>query len=122
MTTTTEQLAAQSKEITVTEKAAARIRAVLAKEGISLEQGGLRLGVQGGGCSGMSYILRFEAQPRDRDHIFQFGNARVFIDPKSFAYLHGMTLDYEETLMRQGFVFNNPHATKSCGCGTSFST
>lgn len=122
MTTTIEQSeGTPAKNITVTPKAAARIQATLAKEGIAVDQGGLRLGVQGGGCSGMSYILRFESQPREQDHIFHFGNARVFIDPKSFVYLHGMTLDYEETLMRQGFIFINPHATKSCGCGTSFS-
>ena len=105
----------------VTEKATAAIRRALAKENIAPSEGGLRLGVQGGGCSGLSYVIRFETQPAERDRIFQFGDVRVFIDPKSFIYLHGMTLDYEETLMRQGFVFHNPNATKSCGCGTSFS-
>ena len=93
----------------------------MAKEGISPEQGGLRLGVQGGGCSGLSYNIRFDTQPRERDRIFQFSDVRVFVDPKSFIYLHGMILDYQETLMQQGFVFVNPQATKSCGCGTSFS-
>ena len=107
--------------ITVTEKALARIRSAMAKEGISPEQGGLRLGVQGGGCSGLSYSVRFDTQPRERDRIFQFGDVRVFVDPKSFIYLHGMTLDYQETLMQRGFVFINPQATKSCGCGSSFS-
>ena len=105
----------------VTEKALAKIRTALVKEGISPEQGGLRLGVQGGGCSGLSYNIRFDTQPRERDRIFQFGDVRVFVDPKSFIYLHGMTLDYQETLMQQGFVFVNPNASKSCGCGTSFS-
>jgi iron-sulfur cluster assembly protein len=108
-------------DITVTDKAAAHIRAVLAKEKISPEQGGLRLGVQGGGCSGMSYVLRFESESDKHDKIFAFGDVRVFIDPKSFIYLRGMVLDWEDTLMRQGFLFNNPNATKSCGCGTSFS-
>lgn len=123
MTTATEQSAPQAtaKGITVTEKAIAKIRSALAKEGISPDQGGLRLGVQGGGCSGLSYNIRFDTQPRERDRIFQFGDVRVFVDPKSFIYLHGMTLDYQETLMHQGFVFVNPQATKSCGCGTSFS-
>ena len=107
--------------IEVTEKAAANIRRILAKENISPEVGGLRLGVQGGGCSGMSYVLRFETESDEHDNIFEFGGVRVFIDPKSFIYLRGMTLDFEDTLMRQGFVFNNPNATKSCGCGTSFS-
>jgi iron-sulfur cluster assembly protein len=123
MTTATEQSAPQTtaKGIAVTEKAIAKIRSALANEGISPEQGGLRLGVQGGGCSGLSYNIRFDTQPRERDRVFQFGDVRVFVDPKSFIYLHGMTLDYQETLMQQGFVFVNTQATKSCGCGTSFS-
>jgi iron-sulfur cluster assembly protein len=79
------------------------------------------LGVQGGGCSGLSYNIRFDTQPRERDRVFQFGDVRVFVDPKSFIYLHGMTLDYHETLIQQGFVFVNPNSTKSCGCGSSFS-
>ena len=110
-----------AKGIAVTEKALAHIRFAIAKENISPAEGGLRLGVQGGGCSGLSYVIRFENGPAERDRIFQFGDVRVFIDPKSFIYLHGMVLDYEETLMRQGFVFNNPNAQKSCGCGSSFS-
>lgn len=109
-----------SQGIQVTEKALAHIRSAMAKENISTAEGGLRLGVQGGGCSGLSYVIRFEAGPAERDRIFQYGDLRVFVDPKSFIYLHGMMLDYEETLMRQGFVFHNPNATKSCGCGTSF--
>ncbi len=122
MTTATENTtAATAKGIAVTDKAIAKIRSAMAKEGISPEEGGLRLGVQGGGCSGLSYNIRFDTQPRERDRIFQFSDVRVFVDPKSFIYLHGMTLDYQETLMQQGFVFVNPQATKSCGCGTSFS-
>ena len=123
MTTIIEQPAAQAsaKGIVVTDKAVAKIRAALAKEGISTEAGGLRLGVKGGGCSGLSYAIAFDAQPRERDHIFVFDGVRVFIDPKSFVYLKGMKLDYEETLMRQGFNFINPNSTRSCGCGSSFS-
>ena len=109
------------KGIDVTEKALARIRAVLVKENIDPSEGGLRLGVQGGGCSGLSYNIQFDSHPAERDRIFQFGDVRVFIDPKSFIYLNGMVLDYEETLMKTGFVFHNPNATKSCGCGSSFS-
>jgi iron-sulfur cluster assembly protein len=122
MPTATENAApATAKGISVTDRAIAKIRGAMLKEGISPEQGGLRLGVQGGGCSGLSYNIRFDSQPRERDRVFQFGDVRVFVDPKSFIYLHGMTLDYQETLMQQGFVFVNPQATKSCGCGTSFS-
>src|SRR5271167_5218759 len=110
-----------AKGIQVTDKAIARIRAALAKENISPAEGGLRLGVQGGGCSGLSYNIRFDSQPRERDRIFMFDDVRVFVDPKSFIYLHGIILDYEESLMHQGFNFINPHSTKSCGCGSSFS-
>src|SRR5258705_4793384 len=109
------------KGIQITDKAIARVRSAMEKEGVSVEQGGLRLGVQGGGCSGLSYNIRFDTQPRERDRVFQFGGVRVFVDPKSFIYLHGMVLDYQETLMQQGFAFVNPNASKSCGCGTSFS-
>ena len=112
---------APGQGLQLTERAVKRVRIAMAKEGVSPEQGGLRLGVQGGGCSGLSYNVRFDTQPRERDRIFQFSDVRVFVDPKSFIYLHGMTLDYQETLMQQGFVFVNPQASKSCGCGTSFS-
>jgi len=110
-----------AKGLQVSEKAIARIRSAMAKEGVSPEQGGLRVVVQGGGCSGLGYNIRFDSQPRERDRIFQFVDVRVFVDPKSFIYLHGMTLDYQESLIQQGFVFVNPNANKSCGCGTSFS-
>ncbi len=109
------------KGIQVTERALKRIRVAMAKEGVSPTEGGLRLGIQGGGCSGLSYNIRFDSQPRERDRVYNFEDVRVFVDPKSFIYLHGMILDYEETLMRQGFNFINPHSTKSCGCGSSFS-
>jgi iron-sulfur cluster assembly protein len=105
----------------VTPSAVKRIRVILAKEGIAPDEGGLRLGVKGGGCSGLSYAIAFDSHPRERDRIFIFDGVRVFIDPKSFVYLNGMTLDYEETLMRQGFNFINPNSARSCGCGTSFS-
>ena len=113
---------APSQGLQVTEKAIKRIRAAMAQEGISAEEGGLRLGVLGGGCSGLSYSIKFDTQPRERDRIYDFDGVRVFVDPKSFLYLHGMTLDYEETLMRQGFNFINPNSTRSCGCGSSFSS
>lgn len=121
------------KGIQITEKALKRIRVAMAKEGVSPEQGGLRVGIQGGGCSGLSYNIRFDTKPRERDRVYSFGEGiatsgdptngapiRIFVDPKSFIYLHGMVLDFEETLMRQGFNFINPNSTKSCGCGSSF--
>ena len=116
-----ENLTPNQKGVQVTERAIKRIRVAMAKEGISPAEGGLRLGVQGGGCSGLSYNIRFDTHPRERDRIYQFDDVRVFVDPKSFIYLHGMVLDYEESLMRQGFNFINPNSTKSCGCGSSFS-
>ncbi len=112
---------AASGGLDVTPSAVNRIRAILAKEGISTDEGGLRLGVKGGGCSGLSYAIGFDARPREHDNIFTFDDVRVFIDPKSFVYLQGMTLDYEETLIRQGFNFINPNSARSCGCGSSFS-
>lgn len=124
----------EQKGIQVTKRALKRIRIAMAKENITPDQGGLRVGIQGGGCSGLSYNIRFDTQPRDRDRVYAFTQThldsgvtdappiRIFVDPKSFIYLHGMVLDYEETLMRQAFNFINPHSTKSCGCGSSFST
>jgi iron-sulfur cluster assembly protein len=107
-------------KISLSERAAKKIRELLEKEGVSPEQGGLRVGVQGGGCSGLSYAMRLDTQARDRDKVFEEFGARLFVDPKSFLYLNGTTLEYEETLMRQGFVFQNPNAARNCGCGSSF--
>lgn len=120
--------------IEITKSALKRIRVAMAKEGISPREGGLRVGITGGGCSGLSYNIRFDTNSRERDRTFVFGEGletandpsgaqsiRLFVDPKSFIYLAGMVLDFEETLMRQGFNFINPNSTKSCGCGSSFS-
>jgi iron-sulfur cluster assembly protein len=107
-------------KIALSERAAKKIRELLEKEGVSPDKGGLRVGVQGGGCSGLSYAMRLDTQSRDRDKVFEEFGARLFVDPKSFLYLNGTTLEYEETLMRQGFVFQNPNAARNCGCGSSF--
>ncbi len=106
--------------IHVTEKAAGKIRELLAKEGVPAESGGLRIGVRGGGCSGLSYAMRLETEPRSRDNIIEEFGARVFVDPKSYVYLSETTLDYQESLIRNGFVFQNPQAARTCGCGSSF--
>ena len=108
----------QASPVHITPKAIARIKQAFAKEGVA---GTLRLGVLGGGCSGLSYQFKFETRERRTDKVFDFDGVRVVIDPKSVVYLHGMTLDYKESLMYSGFVFENPNAQKSCGCGTSFS-
>ncbi len=107
--------------IEVTQRALEKIRNGMEKEGVSPTEGGLRLGVLGGGCSGLSYSIKFDSSPRERDRVYEFDGVRLFIDPKSFVYLHGMTLDYEQTLLKQGFNFINPNSTRSCGCGSSFS-
>jgi iron-sulfur cluster assembly protein len=106
--------------IQVTEQAVARIRQILGKEKLA-PSAGLRLAVQGGGCSGLSYAVRFDSQPAERDKVFEFDGVRVFVDPKSLIYLAGTVLDYKNELMQQGFVFQNPSAGKGCGCGASFS-
>ena len=112
---------AGEKGVTITEKALRQIRLALEKEGVTPAQAGMRLGVQGGGCSGLTYKIRVDSKPHQRDRVYTHGDLRIFVDPKSFLYLNGMVLDWEETLMQRGFVFKNPNATKSCGCGTSFS-
>jgi iron-sulfur cluster assembly protein len=117
---TTPSTSKAGQVIHVSEHAAKKIIVLLAKEGVSSETGGLRVGVQGGGCSGLSYAMRLDTQARDRDKVFEEFGARIFVDPKSLLYLNGTTLEYEETLMRQGFVFQNPNAARSCGCGSSF--
>ena len=118
---TTQAANPAAQGLQVTDRAVKRIRVAMEKEGVSPTEGGLRLGVMGGGCSGLSYSIKFDTRPRERDRIYEFDGVRVFVDPKSFVYLHGMTLDYEETLMRQGFNFINPNSSRSCGCGSSFS-
>ena len=82
--------------------------------------GGLRLGVVGGGCSGLSYKFALESLPRPTDQVFEESGVKVFVDPKSYAYLDGLELDFTETFVEQRFVFNNPNAQKSCSCGKSF--
>jgi iron-sulfur cluster assembly protein len=116
--TVTAPAADAPKRVHVTPKAVNKIREAFAREGVS---GGLRLGVLGGGCSGLSYQFKFAPEPRPRDHVFEFDDVKVFVDPKSLLFLDGMTLDWQDSLMQSGFVFQNPHAKKSCGCGTSFS-
>ena len=103
--------------VTVTPKAVQKIREAFSREGV---QGGLRLGVLGGGCSGLSYQFKFDLKPRATDNVLKFDDVEVYIDPKSLVYLDGMTLDWKDSLIHSGFEFDNPNAKKSCGCGTSF--
>ena len=106
--------------IEITETAARKIRTLMAKQNVS--EGGLRVGVKGGGCSGLSYNLNFETQARTGDKVFERDGIKLFCDLKSYIYLNGTMLDYDSGLMGKGFVFMNPNAKKSCGCGSSFST
>jgi len=111
--------------ITITIGAVDAIARQIQKRGIPNTS--LRLGIKGGGCSGFSYVIEFhDGEPRAQDVIIEHTATdgfpvRVLVDPKSLLYMDGMTLDWEKTLMRQGFKFINPHVDKSCGCGESFS-
>ena len=105
--------------IQVTDTAAKRIRMLMDKQGLT--DGGLRVGVKGGGCSGLSYTFAWESQPRLGDEIIDGPeNTRLFIDKKSLLYLDNTVLDYDTSLLSKGFVFQNPNAKTTCGCGSSF--
>lgn len=107
------------EEIFITPKAAEQVRKVKADNNIP-ENFALRLGVKGGGCSGFTYVLAFDEKPRTGDSEFSIEGLNVFVDPKSLNVLNGTTLDFSDGLNGRGFVFNNPNAHKTCGCGNSF--
>ncbi len=106
-------------EISLTEKAASEVRKIMEQNKIP-ETYGLRVGVKGGGCSGLSYSLGFDSEKRENDKLVTIDGIRLFVDPKSLFYLSGTELDFTDGLTGRGFVFNNPNATKTCGCGSSF--
>jgi iron-sulfur cluster assembly protein len=105
-------------DISISEKAAERIRALAEQR--QKPQGGLKIGVRGGGCSGLSYFLDWADGPAKLDQIIELNGARVFVDPKSAVFLAGTVIDWQQTLMQTGFVFKNPNVKASCGCGESF--
>jgi iron-sulfur cluster assembly protein len=106
--------------IAVTERAVKEVRRIIDEQ--SLPEGtALRVGVKGGGCSGFSYTLGFDDQISEVDQVNEINGIRVVCDPKSFLYLSGTQVDFEESLMGRGFRFGNPNADKTCGCGESFS-
>ena len=106
--------------IQITENAATQIHKMLAKRGLG--ETGLRVGVKAGGCSGFEYVFGWERSPRNTDVVFEGSErAKVFIDPKSLRLLEGTVLDYDTSLLSKGFIFNNPNAKSTCGCGASFS-
>ena len=105
--------------IEITNEAASRIVEIMQDNGLT--EGGLRVGVKGGGCSGLGYTLALDTEPQPTDKIFEKAGAKVFVDLKSFLYLNGSILDYKvEGLMQRGFMFVNPNSTGACGCGESF--
>ena len=105
--------------IEISDGAARKIRTLMAKQGIT--EGGLRVGVKGGGCSGLSYTFSWEQKPRLGDEVFEGPDgAKIFVDRKSLLYLNGTVLDYDTNMISKGFVFNNPNAKATCGCGSSF--
>jgi iron-sulfur cluster assembly protein len=104
----------------ISENAARLIKKMTTRNGVP--DGGLRIGIKAGGCSGLSYTFAWEAGPRDSDHVFDGPEgAKVFVDRKSYEFIKGTTLDYDTSLVSKGFIFSNPNAKSSCGCGTSFS-
>jgi iron-sulfur cluster assembly protein len=110
-----------SGQIVVTDKAAEKLCELMVAEKKDPAVYGLRLGVQGGGCSGMTYFMDFDTVRAD-DKVFENKGARVLIDPKSILYVSGSVLEYSEGLMGSGFQIKNPNVKSSCGCGSSFNT
>lgn len=107
------------KGIRITDAAAAQIRRIAEERGTV--EGALRVGVKGGGCSGLSYVMDWAAKPNPSDKVFENDGARVVCDPKSILFLDGMTIAWKSTLQETGFQLENPNVKKSCGCGSSFS-
>jgi iron-sulfur cluster assembly accessory protein len=105
--------------INITEAAATKVKGILEQEKQSLPQGGLRIYVQGGGCSGFSYGMVLD-EVTDEDQVFETDGIKVIVDPMSMRYLDGAEVDYKEDLMGGGFAIKNPNATSTCGCGHSF--
>ena len=106
--------------ITMTERAAERIKKVFSEK--SMPEGScLRVGIKGGGCSGFSYTLDVTDKPSADDQVYESYGVKLVCDPKSALYLEGTEVDYSDDMLKGGFVFNNPNAKRSCGCGSSFS-
>jgi iron-sulfur cluster assembly protein len=106
--------------ITVSEKARIRLQELLEEQKLDRETYFLRVGVKGGGCSGMSYELGFDNIPQEGDNIVDDNSIKIVIDKKSFLYLFGTELDFSDGLNGKGFQFINPNASRTCGCGESF--
>ena len=107
--------------ITVSEGAKTKISQLMTEEGFYPSNDYVRVGVKSGGCSGLSYELKFDNALGENDKLFEQNNVKIAVDKKSFLYLVGTTLEYSGGLNGKGFVFNNPNANRTCGCGESFS-
>lgn len=105
--------------ITIADSAYERLKRLLAER--PSPEAGLRVAVQGGGCSGLAYKLSWDTSPREKDRIFERDGVRVFVDPKSYLFLVGALIEYREELLQAGFKITNPKARATCGCGESFS-
>ena len=106
--------------VTITPTATVEVKRFMEQEGVTEVQGGLRVSVQPGGCSGFRYGLLIEEQKADDDLVVQQEGFNVFVDPFSAQYLDGVTIDYVSSMQGSGFTFSNPNATGGCGCGSSF--
>lgn len=106
-------------EIKITEKAAGEVKKIMQENSVP-ESYGLRVGVKGGGCSGLTYTLGFDEKEKEGDTIIEQNDVKLFVDGKSLFYLSGTELDFTDGLNGKGFIFNNPNAKKTCGCGESF--
>jgi len=107
--------------INVSETAKSRLTSLMSEEGYAIDQDFVRVGVKSGGCSGLSYDLTFDKNTVDTDKVFEDNEVRIVVDKRSFLYLVGTTLEFSGGLNGKGFVFNNPNAQRTCGCGESFS-
>lgn len=107
--------------IELSETAAREVKHICEQQNLNLDSIYLKVGVKGGGCSGFSYILDLTESKSDADEQFDKHGVRVVCDPKSYLYLNGTEIDFKDEVMGRGFVFKNPNATSSCGCGSSFS-
>lgn len=107
--------------IKVSDTAKQKVVALMTEEGFNTDTDFVRVGVKSGGCSGLSYELTFDHNTTDTDKVFEDNSVRIVVDKKSFLYLVGTTLEYSGGLNGKGFVFNNPNAQRTCGCGESFS-
>ena len=110
-----------STPVILSELAAKEVKKIIADQELDPAKVHLRVGVKGGGCSGFSYILDLTETVKPTDEVFEMHGVRIICDPKSMLYLGGVTVDFRDELMGRGFVFNNPNATITCGCGSSFS-